>query len=101
MHPLIWLPRTSGFWVLAASGWALAIGLVLAATPPDLVQKPEETPPHLQEATPDSEVLAPLSDPAGRRRQILQRLGVERWHKAGLRGQGIKIAILDSGFRGY
>ncbi len=31
----------------------------------------------------------------------LIRLGVDRWHLAGYRGQHVKIAILDSGFRGY
>jgi hypothetical protein len=31
----------------------------------------------------------------------LARLGVDRWHLAGCRGQGVKVAILDSGFRGY
>lgn len=29
------------------------------------------------------------------------RLGVDRWHAAGFRGKGRKIAILDTGFRGY
>ncbi len=29
------------------------------------------------------------------------RLGVPAWHQAGQRGKGVKIAILDSGFRGY
>src|SRR5262245_48546666 len=29
------------------------------------------------------------------------RLGVDRWHSAGFRGQGVKIAVLDTGFRGY
>ncbi len=29
------------------------------------------------------------------------QLGVPAWHRAGYRGKGIKIAILDSGFRGY
>src|SRR5207248_3780044 len=29
------------------------------------------------------------------------RLGAESWHAAGYRGQGVKVAILDSGFRGY
>lgn len=33
--------------------------------------------------------------------QHLVRLGVERWHSAGYRGRGIKVAVLDSGFRGY
>lgn len=31
----------------------------------------------------------------------LARLGVARWHAAGYRGQGIKVAILDTGFRDY
>src|SRR6476660_7615180 len=31
----------------------------------------------------------------------LSRLGVESWHAAGFRGQGVKVAVLDSGFRGW
>ncbi|MDB5310111.1 MAG: apr 2 [Gemmataceae bacterium] len=31
----------------------------------------------------------------------LAQLGVPGWHDAGYRGQGIKVAVLDSGFRGY
>lgn len=31
----------------------------------------------------------------------LQRLGVLSWQHAGYRGQGVKVAVLDSGFRGY
>jgi subtilisin family serine protease len=31
----------------------------------------------------------------------LARLGADRWHAAGYRGQGVKIAVLDVGFRGY
>lgn len=31
----------------------------------------------------------------------LALLGVDRWHAAGFRGKGVKVAILDSGFRGY
>ncbi len=54
-----------------------------------------------EEATPDS--LSPSAPYAAvtQRQQILARLGVDRWHSAGFRGQGIKVAILDSGFRGY
>jgi subtilisin family serine protease len=33
--------------------------------------------------------------------RALERLGVTAWHKAGQQGRGIKVAILDSGFRGY
>jgi subtilisin family serine protease len=36
-----------------------------------------------------------------RRLECLIRLGVKAWHDAGWRGQGVKIAILDTGFRGY
>lgn len=31
----------------------------------------------------------------------LVQLGVDQWHQQGARGRGIKVAILDSGFRGY
>lgn len=31
----------------------------------------------------------------------LTRIGVHRWHTAGYRGQGVTIALLDRGFRGY
>jgi subtilisin family serine protease len=36
-----------------------------------------------------------------RRTDHLARLGVPAWQAAGIRGQGVKIAVLDSGFRGY
>lgn len=35
------------------------------------------------------------------RRTLLERLNVPAWHDAGQRGQGIKVAILDTGFFGY
>ena len=31
----------------------------------------------------------------------LARLGVESWRLAGIRGAGVKVAVIDSGFRGY
>jgi hypothetical protein len=34
-------------------------------------------------------------------RPLLAQLGADRWHEAGYRGRGMKVAILDSGFRGY
>ena len=33
--------------------------------------------------------------------RAVARLGAPAWHQAGLRGKAVKIAILDSGFRGY
>src|SRR5437660_1763579 len=35
------------------------------------------------------------------RAECLRVLGAERWHKLGFRGHGARIAVLDSGFRGY
>src|SRR5947209_2103369 len=35
------------------------------------------------------------------RGKLLTRVGVEGWHAAGHRGRGVKVAVLDSGFRGY
>src|SRR5262245_27263551 len=34
-------------------------------------------------------------------KEYVRRLGIDRWHALGFRGQGVKVAILDSGFRGY
>lgn len=46
--------------------------------------------------------LVSRSSPAWRQRQrLLARLGADRWQAAGFRGQGVKVAILDTGFRGY
>jgi subtilisin family serine protease len=39
--------------------------------------------------------------PALERKLHLATLGIDRWHQKELRGQGVKVAILDSGFRGY
>ena len=36
-----------------------------------------------------------------KRFRCLARAGVERWHASGHRGRGVKVAVLDSGFRGY
>jgi subtilisin family serine protease len=53
-------------------------------------------------ATPDSESSIPGSDdPIRLRGDLLEHLGVAAWHRRGERGRGVKVAILDSGFRGY
>src|SRR4051794_24761099 len=44
--------------------------------------------------------VAPRLPEAARPKQLTQ-LGVDAWHAAGYRGQGVKVAVLDSGFRGY
>src|SRR5947208_3932634 len=38
---------------------------------------------------------------AGERAQLLARLGADRWHAAGARGRGVKVLVIDSGFRGW
>src|SRR5207237_5831926 len=52
------------------------------------------------ESTPES-AARPYADPLQARSQHLTRFAVDRWHQAGYRGRGVKIAILDTGFRGY
>jgi subtilisin family serine protease len=54
----------------------------------------------VEEATPDS-LIGADPYPARQRAQILGQLGVDRWHQLGYRGRGVKVAVLDSGFRGY
>src|SRR5262249_18448039 len=53
------------------------------------------------DSTPD--MGPPLADPFPElhRAKLLAQMGVDRWHKAGHCGQGVKVAILDTGFRGY
>ncbi len=84
-------------WLLVlAAGFAFAhLGLPRAQPNPSLALAVAE------EATPDSVVPPGPYSPAWQRRQILTRLGVDRWHADGQRGRGLKIAVLDSGFRGY
>src|SRR3954467_4936635 len=48
--------------------------------------------------TADSSNLAGEALSPAQRDTCLTRLGVDRWHHAGQRGGGVKIAILDSGF---
>jgi subtilisin family serine protease len=52
-----------------------------------------------------ADVIHPSSDSAPSATQdqqdLLKRLGIDRWHSADFRGQGVKVAILDTGFRGY
>ncbi len=46
-------------------------------------------------------VLPLYSQSTETRAQTLARMGVKPWHTRGLLGKGVKVAILDSGFRGY
>ena len=51
------------------------------------------------DSSPDTAV--PAIQVPGQRDQHLAGLGATAWQRAGHRGQGVKVAILDSGFRGY
>jgi hypothetical protein len=79
---------------LAAAASAL---LGLAELPPRAT--PASLPVLRALATPD--VRDWVGSPAEEREKIFMRLGVDGWHKAGQRGRGIKIAVLDAGFRDY
>src|SRR5436305_1355280 len=46
-------------------------------------------------------IFTPLREAIQPQRQHLARLGVDAWHAEGYRGQGVKIAILDTGFHNY
>ena len=89
-------------------GWAVVLALLLPRLPAggpagpaltDLV--PVERVGSAEEATPDCDIPPPEAFPARQRHEHLCRLGADRWQAAGYRGRGIKIAVLDTGFRGY
>jgi hypothetical protein len=67
---------------------------------PDYFPGPE-SPAAACEDTPTDVVVPSVAEPPRLRVQHVSRLGVGRWHAAGYRGHGLKIAVLDSGFRGY
>jgi subtilisin family serine protease len=89
------LHRTRRVTLLA--GWLslLSLALLLEGGTARRVLPPEVGP-TAEEATPDCP-----SGPALKRADHLARLGIARWQAAGFRGQGVKVAVLDAGFRGY
>src|SRR6516225_715633 len=52
-------------------------------------------------ATPDAGLLDTTAGALPGRAELLERMGVGAWHARGWRGHGLKVAVLDSGFRGY
>jgi hypothetical protein len=101
MHRNSWL---LGIARLLAGAICLPLALAVVVGEPGLraARGADEIPrPAVQEATPDSEIRPPYADPFKERLQHLARLGANRWHVVGYRGRGVKVAILDSGFRGY
>jgi subtilisin family serine protease len=91
---------------LAASLWAAVTGAVILQAPTHGGPCPP-TPPAQTIWDRVSDGAAALlhggeKDRARAGQQALAgRLGLPAWRQAGLGGQGVKVAILDSGFRGY
>jgi hypothetical protein len=81
------IPTARWFWIL--------LFLVPACSP---TAQPSVS---VEQATQEHLAHDRLESPALERKLHLANLGVERWHRQGHRGQGIKIAVLDSGFRDY
>ncbi len=96
-----WLRRCRRRWMTLACGCVLVLAWAGTSRPQDRSFTGPDFPAAGEEATPDCAPVAWSGDPVARRAQILAQLGVERWHRLGYRGQGVKIAVLDSGFRGY
>jgi subtilisin family serine protease len=82
--------------------WIILIAAFAVSRPPavSVSELPKLCSAEVQ-TTPDCGPTPPLKYPQRRRKEQLTRLGVNRWHAAGFRGQGVKIALLDTGFRGY
>ena len=56
---------------------------------------------YAQNSRPPGSGSRPSTSRERQQQQHLDRLGVSRWQAAAYRGQGIKVAVLDTGFRGY
>lgn len=89
-HPLVKLRRGMLFVLLLA----LIFGLPACAPTGSSPASSEQT-------APDSGGGDRFATPTLERRLHLDNLGVSPWHEHGRRGRGIKIAVLDSGFRDY
>ena len=94
LQPARW-PRLAA---VLACALAVLAGPTIPARAPDLpVAGPEAS----AASTPDCGSIPDEPFPGRQRGRLLARMGVERWHQLGCRGQGVKVAILDTGFRGY
>src|SRR4051794_25685640 len=81
---------------LASLGALAALLLALAAAFPTPAH-PAPVPPL---AVADEAETKPVpAAPARAPDQLLTRMGVDRWAAAGVRGKGVKVAIIDTGFR--
>jgi len=79
----------------------LALGFSGQPIPWGPAAAPAPGAPAAEEATPDASAAGAVSEPRRQRAERLADLGAQRWHAAGFRGKGVKVAVLDTGFRGY
>jgi hypothetical protein len=94
----------SAFRILAAAllcGWALYLPRPSHLTPPSAHRLAAASFLGERSATPDSDPPPVDPDSLRHRQQLIEQMGVFTWHADGYRGQGLKIAVLDSGFAGY
>jgi hypothetical protein len=85
---------------LPRPAWPALLALVgLALARPAPVPRP----PTRDATAEQAESAAPPAPPAHFRVRatLLHRLRADRWHADGYRGQGVTVAVLDSGFRGW
>jgi hypothetical protein len=85
-----------------AWGWLLALPLLWPVPLPD-ISAPECDPAEDAVSSPGGSEpgFSPRLLRDRRRAELFAQLGVDRWHRLGYRGRGVKVAVLDSGFRGY
>ncbi len=86
-----WVARGTWLWLL------LALPLFIFQLV-DIVPQADSS---YEQTTPDASSGQKLETPVQLRRAHLTKLGTEHWHRQSRRGQGVKIAVLDSGFRDY
>ncbi len=82
------MTRFSIFWL-----WLLLLPMACAPTASPAGADDQAAQEHLTPAR--------LEAPGVERKLHLANLGIDAWHQKNFRGQGVKIAILDSGFRDY
>jgi hypothetical protein len=107
-HTMPRSPSKPGPRAVVGAAWLFALALAAPGAPsraPDALYRTEPyqaiQPGAAEEATPDCDVPPPQPFPARQRQLHLARLGADRWQRAGYLGQGITVAILDTGFQGY
>lgn len=81
-------------------GILTALGVLAATLPAGTPHGPATTAPS-ERVCSDQRPASTGSISADCRAEQLSNLGAARWHAAGYRARGVKVAILDSGFRGY